>query len=833
MTEFENPRSFSRRSFVTGAAALTGAGLLAACSPQSQPEQGAEGEEGLAGTGGNEEIYAGACDGNCAGGCYLNIHVRDGKIVRTSARELPDPAYTRICSKGLSQVGRVYSSNRLLYPMKRVGERGSNDFERISWDEALDFIATKWKEITDQYGPGAMAIFNNSGHYSLCSGSCGTSISVTGRFKNVVGASEISSSLDIGCSHGFSHLTGGIPTYNEITDRKNANVSILWGNNPAISNPHTAHFHKEAQEDGNRLIVIDPIYNANAAMADWWVPVKAGTDGALAAGILNIYFTRGLLDEGFLKSTTNCPYLIKEDGMFVRMSDLGVEPTVEPDPLTGEDVPVDPIVVWDAAQNAPVAITEATDPLLESVPEVNGMKVQTVLENAKAAVAEYTPERAAEISGLKVEDVEELARIYVEDGPVSTEFFLGVNHYLNAPYTSWLIGLVAMLTGNTGKSGASFGNNQIYIPQYTHTNFAVTMPTDKAGNPCQGGDPHTYATAFLEELIDTGKYGQEDCVLKGVWFTFNNAAATMADSEYTKRWVSKLDLVICSDVMMADTCRLADIILPASYWFEHTDVGSYLFATHPYITWNEKAIDPLGESKSDFDIFKAVAERMGYGEFFDLTEEEYCAEALDSEGYKALGISLEALKEKGALRVFPEDVHISDTSVWGTENGRLCLYQENVLYQFGDLGQPVDRKKECGLYWEEGKYCGEHSEARMGEYPFHLLSQKMRTHTHTQWSENEYTREIEPEPLAMLNPDDAAELGIQDGDTIRLRNYQGTVVVKAAINAGVPPKTVAMPRSWQAADFIEGTYQSLISKDFNDTSNNQAYNDVACAVEKM
>ena len=168
MTEFENPRSFSRRSFVTGAAALTGAGLLAACSPQSQPEQGAEGEEGLAGTGGNEEIYAGACDGNCAGGCYLNIHVRDGKIVRTSARELPDPAYTRICSKGLSQVGRVYSSNRLLYPMKRVGERGSNDFERISWDEALDFIATKWKEITDQYGPGAMAIFNNSGHYSLC-----------------------------------------------------------------------------------------------------------------------------------------------------------------------------------------------------------------------------------------------------------------------------------------------------------------------------------------------------------------------------------------------------------------------------------------------------------------------------------------------------------------------------------------------------------------------------------------------------------------------------------------------------------------------------------------
>lgn len=821
----------SRRSFIAGAAALTGAGLLASCMPQAQAVA-AEGDETQT-VAGNEEIFSGACCGNCAGGCFLNVHVRDGRIVRTTARDLPDPAYTRICSKGLSQVGRVYNANRLLYPMKRVGERGSDDFERISWDEALDFIATKWKEITDEFGPGAMAVFNNSGHYALASGSCGTTISSLGRFKNVVGASEISSSLDIGSSFGTQHCTGGVPTYNEITDRINSKVNILWGNNPAVSNPHNAHFFKEAQENGNRYIVIDPIFNANAAKADWWIPVKAGTDGALAAGILNIYFTRGLLDEAYLKNSTNCPYLIKEDGMFVRMSDLGQEPTTTTDPTTGAEVTVDPIVVWDLASETAVALDEATDPALENVPAIEGLTVQTVYENAKKAVAEYTPERSAEICGLTVDDVEELARIYVEDGPVSTEFMLGLNHYLNAPYTAWLVDLVPILTGNTGKPGASLGMTEVYIPQYSMVNMGVTMPTDKAGNPCQGGDPHTYATAFLEDLIDTGKYGSEEVALKGVWFNCNNAAATMADYEYTKRWVSKLDLVITSDVMMTDTCRLSDIVLPASYWFEHTDVGAFLFATHPYILWNEKAIEPLGESKPDFDIFKAVAEKMGYGEFFDLTEEEYIAEALDSEGFKALGISLDALKENRAMRVYGPDTYVSDTTMWGNENGRLALYQENVMYQFGDLGQPVDRKKECGLYWEEGKYCGEHSEARTGDYPFHLLSQKMRTHTHTQWSENEYVREIEPEPLAMLNPTDAEELGVVDGDTIRLTNDQGTLVVKAAVNAGVPPKTVAMPRSWQAADFIEGTYQNLISKEFNDTSNNQAYNDVACAVEKM
>lgn len=831
MTESKTGMSFSRRNFIKGAAALTATGALVGCSPQT---------ENLSATGGEPEapqespdqIFGGACCANCAGGCYLNVHVRDGQIVRTSAREMPDPAYTRICSKGLSQVGRVYSSKRLLYPMKRVGERGSDDFERISWDEALDFIAAKWKEITDQYGPASIAFFNASGHYALASGSCDNMSSYT-RFKNIVGASGISSSLDIGSLFGTQHCTGGIPTYNEITDRKNSKVNILWGNNPAISNPHTAHFYKEAQEAGNRWIVIDPMYNANAAKADWWIPVKAGTDGALAAGILNIYFTRGLLDESYLKTATNCPYLIKDDGMFVRMSDLGVAPATTTDPTTGEEVPLDPIVVWDAASGAAVAIDQATDPALEAVPDVNGMKVQTVLENAKAAVAEYTPERAAEICGLKVEDVEELARVYVEDGPVSTEFMLGLNHYLNAPYTAWLVDLVAILTGNTGKPGASLGMTECYVPQYACFNYAAILPTDAQGDPCQGADPHMYATAFLEDLIDTGKYGPEELALKGVWFNCTNAAATMADYEYTKRWVDKLDLVVAADVMMTDTCRLSDIVLPASYWFEHSDVGAFLYGTHPYILWNEKAIEPLGESKPDFEIFKALAEKMGYGEFFDLTEEEYIAEALDSDGFRALGVTLDALKEKGAIRMYGDEIYVSDTSAWGNENGRLALYQENVLYQFGDLGQPVDRKKECGLYWEEGKYCGEHSEARTGEYPFHVLSQKMRTHTHTQWSENDYVREIEPEPLAMLNPEDAAELNIQDGDTIRLRNYQGTVVMKVAINAGVPPKTVAVPRSWQAADFIEGTYQSLISKDFNDTSNNQAYNDVACAIEKM
>lgn len=123
---------FTRRNFIQGAAVLGATGLLAGCNAADGGIDflgTAYADEGAVAA---DEIFRGSCRGNCGGGCYLNVHVRDGQIVRTTAADLPDTQYNRICSKGVTQIGRVYSANRLLYPMKRVGERGSDDFERIS-----------------------------------------------------------------------------------------------------------------------------------------------------------------------------------------------------------------------------------------------------------------------------------------------------------------------------------------------------------------------------------------------------------------------------------------------------------------------------------------------------------------------------------------------------------------------------------------------------------------------------------------------------------------------------------------------------------------------------
>ena len=130
----------SRRSFLKGS--LAAAAAMSASSAMAFAEDKAAEATAAAA---KEQVFCGSCRGNCAGQCFLNIHVRDGKVVRTSARDLPDPQYNRICIKGLTQPYRIYGKDRLKYPLRRVGERGAGEWEQISWDEAIKTITDKWK----------------------------------------------------------------------------------------------------------------------------------------------------------------------------------------------------------------------------------------------------------------------------------------------------------------------------------------------------------------------------------------------------------------------------------------------------------------------------------------------------------------------------------------------------------------------------------------------------------------------------------------------------------------------------------------------------------------
>lgn len=815
-------RGISRRSFITGTAVLTTAGLLAGCSANNETMAETGGDAKATPAESPDELFPGVCSGNCGGGCWLNVHVRDGQVVRTSARDFPDTAYNRICPRGATHVGRIYSSKRVLYPMKRVGERGTGEFERISWDDAIQTIASEWKRITDEVGPQGFGMEWGSGNYQLAHGTC-NGFSSMWRLLNITGASEVPLDVDAGVGFGVQHAHGGLPTGNGVKDRINAKTQVMWGCNPPNALPQIMHFLMEAKENGTRYIVIDPLFDTNAAMADWWIPVKAGTDGALAMGVLYELFNNGWITEDAIKMQSNCPFLVKEDGKFLRMSDLGVEPTMVPNPMTGEDVPNDPVALWDASANAAVPFSEAKDPAYQDVSEVNGIKVRTVYEIFMESVNNYPPEKASELCGVKVEDIKELARVYHEDGPVSTEMMQGMNHYRNAHYATWPMVLISMLTGNTGAKGASYGQTEEYLIQMTQSNAAAPMPE---GAPGQG---RHIPVPLILEATKTGLAG-DGIPLKGLFIHGSNPASTFAQHENTLEWMGNLEFLVVSDMYLTETAKQADIVLPAAHWFEKEDVG-WLFATHPYLSYNAKAVEPQGEAKADFEIFGLLAEALGYGDMWPESAEAYISEVFDTDTMKALNVSLERIREEGAVNLRPgtED-YVSDTSATLTETGRVYVYQEEVLMSY-PYSEKVDESLEHVPQFVEGTFMGEGTEHRK-EYPFHVIGEKMRTHTHTQWSDCDFVKEFEPEPIVRINPDDAAELGIKEGDAVKLSNEFGYVVMKCVFNPGLRPKTVSSGRSWNAEDFIDGHFANICSIGFNQVCANQAFNDCSVKIEK-
>ena len=177
MAETNHVCDVSRRSFVKGSLTAVGAGAaswLTGCSPKPVADTGGTESEPTPVVEDNDEIFRGTCRCNCYGGCYLNIHVRDGKIVRTSMRDLPETAWNRIYSKGLTHPYRVYDPNRAKYPMRRAGERGEGKWEQITWDEALDIIEENYRRITAEYGYESVVFFVGTGREGGTLGPYGT-----------------------------------------------------------------------------------------------------------------------------------------------------------------------------------------------------------------------------------------------------------------------------------------------------------------------------------------------------------------------------------------------------------------------------------------------------------------------------------------------------------------------------------------------------------------------------------------------------------------------------------------------------------------------------------
>lgn len=841
MSEFKVPGGgISRRSFLKTSAAVAG---IAATSGVTMSALAADTENSSV----EEHEVKCVCGCNCQGNCSLVATVREGRLVNVRANdELPYPAYERICNRGLTHPQRVYDFNRVQYPMKRktwsleephVENRGNDEWERISWDEAAKTIAETLQYNIDNYGAPSNCLLASAGNPFAVFG--GSSVGTT--FGSFYGMTKLDVCLDYGDLHGLGQVTGAGWDFNQRNmagDYRYARTLIIWDSNPPNSEPHNWHFCIEAKEKGANLIVIDPTYTIAAEQATKWVPINPGTDPALGMGMVNAIIENEWYDLDFLREKTCAPLLVREDnGQFLRSTDFGAEgPAKLPEyPFggslvlsaskagkipTAEQTAV--YVVWDADANAAGSLNDVKNPALEGRFEINGVKVVTAWTLLKEHMAQYTPEWAEGITSVPAETVTELARMYALETP--STIYCGYHLYDNCEEMGHTWGILASLTGNIGKRGASVGHlgkNKPYLNQAGNL-FPLGLKGYRDDVPW----------LCMKEILETGKYKGEDFPVRLLYNICANPVGSYGNQKYIiEEMLPKINCIITADMEFSDTTVYSDFVLPACHYFETDWIQG---ASHtPFLYMSNKVTEPVGEAKSDLNIFRTISSYMGMPEadaFYAKTDEEMMRNIVDTKASAARGIDFDTLKEKAVLADVDENWIHWEEQVWSTGSGRLEFYVENPGSRI-NIGKPINKEDYRLPVYRTPIEAYDDSEEHK-KYPLYHYCERTRWHLHTQYIHVPWLRELDPEPYLRMNPVDAEARGIAEGDYVEAFNDRGHCVCKVYLDNAIRPGMVSSPKGWNRESYVAGSYQELTNDYLNTMHQNTSFDDTLVEVRK-
>ena len=248
----------------------------------------------------NATVIRGACPHDCPDTCAMLVTVEDGRAVKVAGD--PEHPFTNgfLCAKVNRYIERTYHRDRLLHPMRRVGRKGQGEFERISWDAALDEIAQRLGEIVrSPDGPQAILPYSYAGTMGIVQAN-----SIDRRFFHSIGASKLDRTICSMAGTVGMRMTVGANIGADAEGIPQSDLILLWGTNTLTSNPHLWPFVLRARENGAKVIAIDPIRTRTAAQCDEWIGIRPGTDAALALGMMHVVFARGLEDKEFLTQHT-------------------------------------------------------------------------------------------------------------------------------------------------------------------------------------------------------------------------------------------------------------------------------------------------------------------------------------------------------------------------------------------------------------------------------------------------------------------------------------------------------------------------------------------------
>lgn len=742
------------------------------------------------------------CDPNCHASprCGITAQVEEGRITNIEAGSFPLPEYDRrICAMGMARLEYQYHPDRLRYPLRRIGARGEGRWQRITWNEAFELVAERLKAVSAQYSPRSLAFFSGSGAAGVL-----TKGSVQ-RFAALVGGTaHRAGGVDYGVPKGLEYMFG-VPasTYfrpggHEFADALNSRLILLWGGNGADTRLVDFHFISEAQRRGAKIVCIDPNRSATAERSDQWISPRPGTDTALALGILDEIFRQGWQDDAFLREHTNAPFLVRRDAKrLLRQGDI-------------EDGGGTDYLVWDLSRDRAVSPGECEEPALKGSHRMtlaNGMAIDCapVFELLRELARDYSAERAAAITGVPVETIRGLAREFALCKPAAIRIGYGVDRWYYCDYTARAAANLVVATGNIGVAG---GGISVHDGTY-----AAPLNLHSFRAP----DGREAATLDIVGLMKAIEHG-DPYPVRALWLSasnmFNQTSANR--SRVLSAIVPKLDLLVVVDHFLTDTAALADVVLPACTIFEKKDLVAGMF-----LQLQRPAVEPEGESKSDWDIFAGLAARMGMEKYFAGAPEDYLKEMIETDHPLLKGITLERLDgEDAVLLNRPREPYVAFQDFkFRTTSGRIELYKEDLVKHGAELPyyrEPVEASPANPLY---------------ARFPLTLLFSHSRLRIHSTFANLPRFKTLEPEPTVEIHPTDAAHRALTNNCLARVYNERGSVTLKARLNANLKTGVVVISEGSWVKDFPRGDPYSLTHEQVSPTSENFAFFDTLVEIE--
>ena len=671
---------------------------------------------------------------DCGGRCPLRLHVENGIITRVEGDDAPEPEQLRTCVRCRAYRQFVHHPERLKYPLKRVGNRGEGKFERISWDEALETIAAELQRVKETYGNPS--IFLGGGGYLAALHNGGNAaarlLSLFGGYTASYG--NISSE---GAVWAVMATYGDVMVGHSREDLLNSRLIIMWGWDPVrmISGTDAVYNLIKAKEAGIKIISIDPRYHDSAAtLADEWIPIIPGTDTAMMVAMANVIIKENLHDKEFLDK-----YTIGFD----KFSDyvLGIEDGIE-----------------------------------------------------------KTPGWAESITSVPAQTIERLAREYATTKPAALMDCQGpARSAMGEQYNRCAITLTAM-TGNIGKHGGSAAGGLMGIP-IGHMFRASGIPGLR--NPAEAGGPSIRGTLDLNlrlvrrihvnKIFDAflqGKAGGYPADIKMAWFTGGNSLNQHGNTNKGVRALKSLEFIVVSELFMTPTARFADILLPVTSTAERNDL-TRPWPSGPYFTFVNKAIEPLGECKSDLDIATELAAKLGFTDFNPASEEEWLKEFVaQNPEYVAHIKDYDKFKDEGIHRVkldepivaFKQQIEDPENNPFLTPSGKIEIFSQRAAELNNPLCPPIPKY----VSNKEDRY-----DPLIEKYPLQMLSPHPKNRVHSSLYKVEWLREIEPHQV-WINSVDAETRGIKNGDEVHVFNDRGKLAITAWVTERIIPGVICI-----------------------------------------